>query len=90
MTRLQTTEFLRRQNGRCFLSEYGKVIYDAQQPLIANALENYWIPKAIDSLVTKMMTTICLSRKVVIIGSMKSHFRPGYTEETKGRMRNIG
>jgi hypothetical protein len=48
MTRLLTAGLVKRQDGRYFPSAYAKVIYDAQP----NALENYWKPKAIDSLVT--------------------------------------
>jgi hypothetical protein len=48
MTRLLTAGLVKRQDGRYFLGAYGNVIHDAQP----NALENYWKPKAIDSLVT--------------------------------------
>ena len=49
ISRLIKAGLVKRQNGRYFLTAFGKVIYDAQR-LLGNAVKNYWKLKAIDSL----------------------------------------
>jgi Mn-dependent DtxR family transcriptional regulator len=49
ISRLQKTGLVKRQNGRYFLTAFGKVIYDSQR-LLGIAIKNYWKLRAIDSL----------------------------------------
>lgn len=49
ISRLQKTGLVKRQNGRYFLTAFGKVIYDSQR-LLGTAIKNYWKLRAIDSL----------------------------------------
>ena len=49
ISRLIKAGLVKRQNGRYFLTAFGKVIYDAQR-LLGNAVKNYWKLKALDSL----------------------------------------
>jgi predicted transcriptional regulator len=48
MSRLIKMGLVKRENGRHFLTAFGKVIYEAQKT-VSKAVENYWKFKAIDS-----------------------------------------
>ena len=49
MSRMSKAGLLKRQNGRYFVTAFGKVIYDAHR-LLASAVKNHWKLVAIDSL----------------------------------------
>lgn len=41
-------ELIKRQNGKYFLTSFGKIVYDFQAK-VGHAVTNYWKLKAIDS-----------------------------------------
>jgi len=49
MDRLIDGGLVMRKSSKYFLTSFGKVVYESQM-LIGQAIENYWIPKAIDSI----------------------------------------
>ncbi len=48
MSGLIKAELIKRQNGKYFLTSFGKIIYDFQEK-IQKAVQNYWKLKALDS-----------------------------------------
>lgn len=51
LARMTRAGLVRRKNGKYILTTFGKIVYECQLT-IANALNNYWKLKAIDSLET--------------------------------------
>jgi predicted transcriptional regulator len=88
LARMTRAGLVRRKNSKYILTTFGKIVYESQLT-IANALDNYWKLKAIDSLETsnelpkeeqqKLIETLLDNQELKGILAKGSSFEPHLT-----------